>query len=102
VDAVGSAGGFTLYADIGAVTVTRESLDKPEVIKLNLRKLVYNGAAEQNLSLKEGDIVYVPPTGLAKVGYAMDQLLFPFRSILSGIATYGGIRSGFNDGHTND
>ena len=33
-----------------------------------------------------GDIVYVPPTILAKAGYAVNAVLFPFQGIL-GIGT---------------
>jgi len=88
VDALGQAGWFTQYADIGTVKITRASLDNPTVLRSNLRKLVYDGAAEQNLVLEDGDVIYVPPTGFAKVGYAMDQLLFPFRAALGGLVTY--------------
>lgn len=95
VDAIGAAKGLSFYGDMARITVTRESLDKPEVILVDLRKLVDKGAAEQNIVLKDGDIISVPPTPLAKVGYAMDQLLFPFRGILSGLSTYGGVKSAF-------
>lgn len=97
LDALGSAGSLTLYANAGKITITRADLENPEVLTIDLRKLVYKGAAEQNVILQEGDIIYVPPTGLAKAGYAMDQLLFPFRSILSGLVTYGSVRNAFDD-----
>jgi len=96
VDAIAQSEGLSYYADSAKVTLTRESLDNPLVYKINLRQLINKGAAEQNMILKDGDIIYVPPTPLAKIGYAMDQLFFPFRSILSGIVTYGGVRSAFN------
>jgi len=73
VDALGQAGWFTQYA------------------------LVYKGAAEQNVVLEDGDVVYVPPTGFAKVGYAMDQLLFPFRAVLGGLITYGQVDQALDD-----
>ncbi len=92
VDALGTAGWFTRYANIRIVSITRASLDEPTVLKSNLRKLVYEGAAEQNVVLEDGDVIYVPPTGFAKVGYAMDQLLFPFRSLLGGLITYGQVQ----------
>ncbi len=98
---IGAARGLSLYAQANKITVTRASLDTPDVIMLNLRTLVYKGAAEQNIVLKEGDIVYVPPTPFAKVGYAMDQLLFPFRSVLGGLVTYGGVRSAFDTNNNN-
>ncbi len=96
LDAIGSAGGVTLYADAGKVTITRGSIDKPEVLVASLRKLVYKGQEEQNIVLQEGDIIYVPPTGFAKVGYAMNQLLFPFRAVLSGIITYSQTEEAFD------
>lgn len=94
-DAIGASGDITLYGDWTKVKITRGTLDNTDVLEVNLKKLVLAGNAEQNVVLKEGDIIYVPPTGFAKVGYAMDQVLFPFRSILSGLVTYGGVRSAF-------
>lgn len=97
IDALGQAGWFSQYADIGTIKVTRASLDNPTVLCLNLRKLVYDGAAEQNVVLQDGDVIYVPPTGLAKVGYAMDQLFFPFRSALGGLILYSQVDEALND-----
>ena len=93
VDAIALAGGLSLYGDWEKVSLTRESLDKPEVYIIDLKKLVESGSAEQNLVLRDGDIIHVPPTPFAKVGYAFDQMLFPFRSLLSGLVTYGGVRT---------
>jgi polysaccharide export outer membrane protein len=100
-DAIGTSGDVSLYADWTKVIITRGNIDNPEILKINLKKLVLEGKAEQNVVLKEGDIIYVPPTPLAKAGYAMDQLLFPFRSVLSGLVTYGGVKSAFNDNNSN-
>ncbi len=97
VDSIGAAGGITLNADIGVITITRASLDKPDVLVINLRKLVYKGHEEQNIILEEGDIIHVPPTGFAKVGYAMNQLLFPFRATLGAIVTYSQTEEAFDD-----
>jgi polysaccharide export outer membrane protein len=96
IDVLGQAAGTTLNADVGKIKVTRASLDAPEVILINLRKLVYDGAAEQNIIIKEGDIVYVPPTGWAKVGYAVNQVLFPFRSGISAVSTYNTVDDAFD------
>ena len=35
-----------------------------------------------NLFLVQGDIVYVPPTWLGRVGYVLQTLLFPFQPLL--------------------
>lgn len=97
IDAIASAGGYTQNANIRVVSVTRASLDHSEMFRINLRKLILDGAAEQNMVLKEGDIVYVPPTGLAKVGYGMNQLFFPFRAVVGGLATYGSAKNAFDN-----
>ena len=97
IDAIGYTGGLTMNASAGKIKVTRASLDKPEILKINLRKLVYDGAAEQNIVLEEGDIIYVPPTAFAKVGYAMSQLLFPFRSALGAVVTYSQVNDAFTN-----
>ena len=39
--------------------------------------------------LMPGDIVYVPPTILARVGYAIHSMLFPFQPAI-GLARLGG------------
>jgi polysaccharide export outer membrane protein len=97
VDAIGSAGGITLNADVGVITITRASLQEPDVLVINLRKLVYKGQEEQNIVLEEGDIIHVPPTAFAKVGYAMNQLLFPFRAVLGTMVTYHQVDEAVND-----
>ena len=95
IEAIASAEGPTLYADWRNVTLTRASLDPKDakVYKVDLWKLVEKGAAEQDIALTEGDLIYVAPTPFAQVGYAFDQLLFPFRSLLGGLVTYGGVKS---------
>ena len=97
IDAIASAQGLTFNGDWHKVTLARGSLDHPQVLTIDLRKLVDKGAAEQNVVLEDGDIIYVTPTAFAKVGYAFDQLLLPFRSILSGLVTYGGVRTATSD-----
>jgi polysaccharide export outer membrane protein len=93
IDAIASAQGVTFNGDWHKVLLTRESLDHPQLLMIDLRKLVDKGAAEENVVLEDGDIIYVTPTVFAKVGYAFDQLLLPFRSILGGLVTYGGVRT---------
>ena len=86
-DVIGQVGGVTRRAATGRVRVIRGDPDEPEIFKVDLDALIYDGDALQNVSLAENDVVYVPPTVLAWVGYQIDQLLFPFRSILGAIFT---------------
>jgi hypothetical protein len=39
---------------------------------------IRDGDLRTNVQVYGGDIVYVPPTALASVGYAIQQVLFPF------------------------
>lgn len=93
-DVIGSVGGVTRRAARGRVKVVRGDPDEPEVFKVDLNELILDGDTRQDVSLAENDVVYVPPTVLAWVGYQIDSLLFPFRSILSGVVTARAVSEG--------
>jgi hypothetical protein len=40
------------------------------------------GDMTTNVQVRPGDIVYVPPTIIARVGYVIQQILFPFQPVL--------------------
>lgn len=82
-DAIGSAGGVSRFAATSKVKVIRGDPDNPEIYKIDLDDLLYDGDTLQNVSLAENDVVYVPPTILAKIGYTIEAVLFPFRSMFS-------------------
>ena len=81
-EAVEEAGSFTRRASLGRVILVRGDLQNPKVIDINLKKIIEEGVKENDLHLQAGDIVYVPPNGFAKAGYAVEQVLFPFMPIL--------------------
>lgn len=81
-EAVEEAGSFTRRASLGRVILVRGDIEDPTVIDINLKEVVTKGAKEKDLHLQPGDIVYVPPNGFAKAGYAVEQVLFPFTPIL--------------------
>ncbi len=86
-DVIGDVGGVTSRAASGRIKVVRGDPDDPEIFKVDLDAMIDEGDTLQDVSLAENDIVYVPPTVLAWVGYQVDQLLFPFRSVISAIFT---------------
>jgi polysaccharide export outer membrane protein len=56
---------------------------KAAVIDVNLYEMVEDGVVKKNILLAEGDTVYVPPHPLAKVGMAVQTLLFPINPVLN-------------------
>jgi len=87
VEAIANAGSITLRSAPGSVRLVRGDLEKPKVFKINLKKITMKGRASLNLQLQENDIVFVPTNGFAKVGYAIDNVLYPFKSLLSAAFT---------------
>ncbi len=86
-DVIGAVGGVTRRAATGRVRVVRGDPEQPETFRVDLKKLILAGDVRQDVSLAENDVVYVPPTRLAWVGYQMDALLFPFRGALGALGT---------------
>jgi len=69
------AQGFTRYANKGNVKIIRKSLEKEEVLKVNLQKIELEEDLSQNLALKEGDVVIV--SSHANMVYVLGEVLNP-------------------------
>lgn len=69
LEALARAGGPNDNAQQGKIVLARPSNNSEQVI--DLEKFVKQGA---NASLEPGDIVYVPKSGLAQLGYVMQQI----------------------------
>lgn len=67
VEAVSMAGGFKQTAVLGSARIVRGDLRKPEVIACNLKSILNNGDMSQNITLHDGDILYVPKNVLGSV-----------------------------------
>ncbi len=55
---------------------------KPEECDLLMTKAIQSGDLSTNILLAEGDIIYVPPTLWARVGHAINAMLYPFQPFL--------------------
>ena len=80
-EALGHVGGPTTFAKLSAIRVVRTGPGGTQVLPVDLAA-IRDGDLTTNLALEGGDIVYVPPTVLAQIGYAVQQLLFPFQPLL--------------------
>ena len=89
-DLMGKVGGFTSRAAAWRAYLVRRDPEHKEVFRINLRSLMYRGDVRQEVSLAENDVVYVPPTVLAWVGYQLESILFP----LSGATSVSRVSTG--------
>ena len=62
VQAIQAAGGTTQAADLRQVEVQRRGSGATQVISIDLWELVQNGNSNQNLTLRDGDTIVIPPT----------------------------------------
>ena len=80
-EAIGHVGGPNFTASTGRVRVVRSGGGEAAVYRVNLNA-IQNGDQRTNIVLMEGDIVYVPPTWWARIGYVVQAILFPFNPLL--------------------
>lgn len=84
-EALGIAGGTTNFASLGSIQVVRGRGGSADVIPVDLSD-IREGDLTTNIQIYAQDIIYVPPTTIARVGYVFQMILFPFQPLL-GIAT---------------
>lgn len=95
-------------ANLGRVRVIRADPRDPLIIYVNLAEMLEIGDSTFNIHIQERDIIVVPPTFLAEVGYFLTKLLFPvtevFRELSSSLwyfwpelRFYGGRRNNNNN-----
>lgn len=85
-------------ANLGRVRLIRADPKDPFIQTINIGDVIEKGDSTFNVHVQERDIIYVPPTILAELGYFIDTLLFPFKQVLTGLAgalfTYDRLRYG--------
>lgn len=87
LEAISNAGGFTLDAKNETVVVVR-GRTKPQLVKLDLESALKRGDISQDIQLKGGDIVFVPPTFIAdasRFSVYITKILSPILMIEQGI-----------------
>ncbi|MBJ18092.1 MAG: hypothetical protein CL933_01595 [Deltaproteobacteria bacterium] len=95
-EAIGRVGGPRPFASLNSVRLIRSQGAKTEIIEIELGN-IQNGDLSTNYIVRQGDLIVVPPTLLAKVGYAVQMLLFPLQPIISGASSAGSIYSGVSN-----
>jgi len=88
-EALGTVGGPTLFANSDEVQLVRPG-SPPRLLMVDL-DAIRDGDLRTNIQVYGGDIVYVPPTALASVGYFFQQLLFPFTPFFGAAGIAAGV-----------
>jgi len=94
-EAIGQVGGTRPFASLNKIRVVRTDGANTQVLRVRLRD-IEKGDLSTNFVVEEGDLIVVPPTGLARVGYVVQMLLFPFQPVISGAASVGAVAGGVN------
>lgn len=87
-EAIGRVGGTRPFASQNRIRIVRVSGEGTSVIQVHLTDIA-RGDLSTNVVVQEGDLIVVPPTALARVGYAMQMLLFPFQPMLPAAMSVG-------------
>jgi len=84
LDAITQAGLLSRSVKQRSITVVRgesDTVEKPQRLVVNLKKITNKGKTEKNMVLRPNDVIYLPPTILARVGYAVKALLNPVQPV---------------------
>jgi polysaccharide biosynthesis/export protein len=79
------AGGPNDNAQPGKIVLARPSQNLQRVIDL---KQFIKGGGDANYALEQGDIVYVPKSGIASLGYVLQQISPLTQAALFGAALF--------------
>jgi polysaccharide biosynthesis/export protein len=81
LDAIGTAGGFSISASKSSVRIVRGNPKDPLVLKVDMAKML-RGKVKDPIHLMRGDLVYVPSSLLASWNRFVSQVLPGITSIL--------------------
>ena len=84
-EAIGLSGGLTNFANKDAIRVIRHVSGETVVYIVDMDAILA-GDLRTNILLAGGDIIYAPPTLWAKIGHAINAVLYPFQPFL-GVGT---------------
>ena len=74
-------------ANLGRVRLIRSDPRDPLVMYVNVGELMGSGDSTFNVHVQERDIIVVPPTFLASVGYFISDLIFPITQVMREISS---------------
>lgn len=84
-DLIATAGDTKQYANTKRIYVVRGDLDDPQVVKVNLAKVLTGKDTKQNIVLYHNDAVYVPPIRMWKTYDVIRIILLPLSAVRDAI-----------------
>jgi len=87
VDLIALQGGYTKMDYSSRMRLMRDNPDRKEIYRIRFDHIL-RGDFSTNVLVKNRDILYLPATLWAEVGFFCDELTSPARSLVSGIRTY--------------
>ena len=99
-EAVMDADPLESSANLGRVRLIRPDPIDPLIITVNIGDMIQKGDSTFNVHVQERDIVFVPPTMWAELGYFIEDLLFPVRQVFRSLADAIFVLSWFDGGFT--
>lgn len=84
-DAVMTSGPKDHTANLARVKLIRADPQDPFVSVLNVSDMLRTGDSTFNVQIQENDIVIVPPTLLAQLGYFIGDLVTPFTTVFASV-----------------
>ncbi len=73
-------------ANLGRVRLIRADPREPLVITVNVNDMIRSGDSTYNIHVREGDILYVPPTFLTQIGQFIVALIQPVTQVVNSVA----------------
>jgi polysaccharide export outer membrane protein len=92
-EVIGQVGGTRPFASLNNIRVIRQDGRDARVLDVRLAD-IQRGDLSTNVVLQEGDLVVVPPTLLARIGYTLQMIFFPFQPVVSTAGSVGGTAIG--------
>ncbi len=85
-EAVMAAGPSGSTANLGRVRLIRPDPREPFIITVNVNDMIRSGDSTYNVHVRENDIIYVPPTMFAQLGYFVVGLIAPVTTVLQSVS----------------
>jgi protein involved in polysaccharide export with SLBB domain len=80
-------------ANLGRVRLIRADPRDPQFLVVNLSEMIDTGDSTFNVLIHERDIIFVPPTMMAQLGYFLQALLYPVTIVMNSVF---GVFSNYN------